>query len=241
MTTAQAEDILKDGEVTDAVEKAAKRLVGKAGFLAADLDDLRQELWREILLRLPGYSPNRGTIIAYIHIIIQSKVKNLVSYQKAKKRDYRRRGPSLDTESFSEDGRSTTLGERLAQGEDRRNTGERTGHEPTDLKIDVDEVLREAPTQVRSLCEGIRAGKSKSEVARDHGVTTGTVRNRLARLREPLRAIYRDYVHSKKDGYDTFSGVTHDERDEALAVSSTRTCLHEPSLDPMLAGRVPEA
>ena len=78
MTTAQAEDILKDGEVTDAVEKAAKRLVGKAGFLAADLDDLRQELWREILLRLPGYSPNRGTIIAYIHKIIQSKVKNLV-------------------------------------------------------------------------------------------------------------------------------------------------------------------
>ena len=84
-------------------------------------------------------------------------------------------------------------------------------------------------------------GKSKSEVARDHGVTPGTVRNRLAKLREPLRAVYRDYVHSKKDGYDTFSGVTHDERDEALAVSSTRTCLHEPSLDPMLAGRVPEA
>ena|SRR5271157_5955442 len=189
----EVEDILKDGEVRDAVEKAAKRLLGKAGFLAADRDDLCQELWREILLRLPGYSPGKGTIIAFVHTIIQSEVKNLVSHQKMAKRDYRRRGPSLDTESLSEDGRSTTLGERLAQGEDRRNTGERTGHEPTDLKIAVDEVLREAPTQVRSLCEWIRAGKSKSEVARDHGVTTGTVRNRLARLREPLSSRFAHF------------------------------------------------
>ena len=251
MTTAQAtaglspsqvEDILSDREVIAAVERAARKLSqGGRGFVKSDFDDICQELLMEIYLGLLRCPPSEATAIGHVHQIIKSKIQNLRKHKKRKKRDYRRCNQSLDAEIICKDGQATTLAETLAQGDDRRQDYGLTDHEATELKIDVEEVVCEATAHVRSVFEGIRDGRSKSEVASKEGIALGTVRSRLAKLREPLRAVYRDYVQSTKDGYDTSGGVTHDEREDALAVSLPHTRLHEPSLDSTLAARVSEA
>jgi DNA-directed RNA polymerase specialized sigma24 family protein len=230
LSPSQVEDILSDREVTAAVEKAARRLSqGRWGFVQSDFKDICQELLTEIYLGLLGCLPGEANTLGYVHQIIKAKIGKLVRHQKAAKRDYRRRGPSLDSEIVSEDGESTTLGEALAQGDDRRHDYGLSDQETAELRIDVDEVLREAPVQVRDIREGIGDGKSRSEIAFERGITMGTLRSRLAKLREPLWAVYRDYVQDTKDGYDASGGVTHDEREEALAISPTHTRLHEPS------------
>jgi RNA polymerase sigma factor (sigma-70 family) len=235
----QVEDILNDREVVAAVDKAARRLSRRRGFVRSDDEDIRQELLKEIFLRLPSYVPVKATLIGYVHQIIHTEVQNLGRKNEAGIRDYRRCRQSLDAEIFAEDGGSTTLGQTLAQGDDRRRDHGLTDHEATELRMDVDEVLREAPVEVRNVFEGVRDGKSRSEIALEHGMTAKTVRSCLAKLRELLGARYLDWVRNRQDGHGAPSNdVSHDDRDGALAVSSRQAWLREPSPDPTLAGCV---
>jgi RNA polymerase sigma factor (sigma-70 family) len=242
LSSSEIDTVLANGVVVGAVRKAAWKLARTVGFLPSDRKDLRQELRMEIIRKLPANVRDETDLMKYVNVIISSAVKNIVRHQKAAKRDYRRRGPSLDSEVVSEDGQPTTRGELLGQGDDCRHEYGLSDQEAAELRMDIDEGLREAPVEVRDLREAIQDGKSGREFALECGIPLGTVRRRLAMLREPLEAVHRDWVQNRRNGYDDpSSDVAHNDRDGALAVSSSQTCLHEPLLDPTLAACVTEA
>ncbi len=78
------------------IKALAAQLVKQEGFSPSDCADVEQDLAVDLLRRTPNYNPQRSTYEAFVAGVLQNSVRMLIAARKAGKRDYRRRGPSLN-------------------------------------------------------------------------------------------------------------------------------------------------
>ncbi len=170
------------------IRHKARQLVGRAGFVEADRQDIEQELVVDLLRRLPHFDAARAKRETFITRIVEHQVATLIETQKAGIRDYRRRAGSLDErrEDRDEDaGNSASdLPPVLDQKEYRREVlaAARRGGDLLALRADLARVLAELPAELRKLVEDLHTATA-SEIARKRCIPRGTLYEAIAKLR----------------------------------------------------------
>jgi RNA polymerase sigma-70 factor (ECF subfamily) len=170
------------------IKRKARQLVGRAGLLHADRQDLEQEMAMDLLRRLPRYDPLLAKRETFITRLVDHHAATLVEAQKAGVRDFRKRAGSLDERPENDDGE--IAGEPpVLRGKDyvrRLIAGARRDEERLGLRADIEKILAGLPgdgrVDLRSLCERLKSA-SVSEISRETGVPRSTLYEAIGRLR----------------------------------------------------------
>lgn len=162
----------------------ARQLAGQAGFGASERKDLEQELFLDLLTRLPQYDPERGRRTTFISRVVANRVSTLIESQKAGLRDYRLRGGSLNERLEDEEGRTVERLDTL-DGEDhllRTGAVSRPWEERQALAMDLAALMETLPPEWAMLCRRLRV-ETVSEISRDTGIARGTIYEWMGKLR----------------------------------------------------------
>lgn len=189
-------DLGIDPDVARIIRYKASRLVGHAGFLFDDLEDLEQELMLDLLRRLPKWDAAQAQLKTFVSRIVDHKIATLITAQKAGIRNYRDRGHSLNAPLVPEDDESVERGEIIDLDDYLLRTGKasRPLAELDDLRIDVWRVIDRLPPRLRDLCERLRT-QTVAEISRDTGIPRGTIYELVTKLRVIFeKAGLRDYL-----------------------------------------------
>ena len=185
-----------DAYAIEIIRFKARQLVGQAGFTVADRDDLEQELILDLLRRLPKYDPQRGKLTTFIARVIEHKIANLITAQRARKRDYRRSTCSLNEPLKGEDDCTVERAETLDQDDYLLRVGvePKAGEDLRALALDVAAVVDSLPPELGELCRRLGT-ETISEISRDTGVSHATLYKSIHRLREIFEdAGLKDYL-----------------------------------------------
>jgi len=170
------------------VEYKAQGLVGKAGYMRGDVEDIKQEMFLDLLKRMRKFDPAKASLSTFADRVVSRKACDLLRHRQADMRDWRREAFSLDEEVESEEGvtlRHDVIGRDEAGC--RKGGHYRHGEEVPSVKMDVAEALAGLPSELRRAAE-LLMRMSVSEAAREMGIPRGTFRDRyLGPLREAMR------------------------------------------------------
>lgn len=160
-------------------------MVGKTGLLPDDIPDLQQDLWLELLSRLPSYRPERGGPRAFITLVVKNGAASILKARTAAKRGRGRPCLSLNREYVDDDGGSVELHETISADDYLRRTRGtvRSEEERRDLAHDVRNVINELPPIDRVVCL-LLIDQDARGVARVVGMPRSTLRDLIKRLRK---------------------------------------------------------
>jgi RNA polymerase sigma-70 factor (ECF subfamily) len=174
------------------IRRKVRKLMGRAGFTQQDRQDLVQELTLKLLQRLPSFDPSKAPLHAFITLVVERCVANMIRDQQAPKRQWLR---SLQERPPDKEGSGAELAQTLSQWaqDARRGVFPRSAEEQAQLAADVAAVLASLPPEQRDLAERLMT-QSLSAIARDKGVPRTTLYTLVRRLRERFqRAGLQDY------------------------------------------------
>jgi RNA polymerase sigma-70 factor (ECF subfamily) len=184
----------KQSELTDyaltLVHHKAWQLVGKAGYLADDVADIKQDLIVALLERLPRFDPARASYNTYVDRVVASRVVDLLRRRNAEMRDHRREAGSLNAKIDTGGGKPVQRLATISRGEQYLRTGKhtRSARERARLRFDTASVLDSLTPELRRGAEMLQT-KSVSQVARELVIPRSTFcDNHLAQLREAFAA-----------------------------------------------------
>lgn len=168
----------------DAIEYAsrlikynARRLCRRPGFCLSDREDIEQDLWVHLLLRLPQFNPNRGSLKTFIARVIERRVISLIRHRQAERRAPDREECSLNDPVLDADGRVV----------DRHQTtpeAARDWQRRHDLEHDVASIrdrLRSAAA--RAVVDALGRGGTINSIVSELGISRRTAERHVAELR----------------------------------------------------------
>lgn len=166
------------------ISNVAGRMVGKTGLLPDDIPDLQQDLWLELLSRLPSYRSERGGPRAFITLVVKNGAASILKTRAAAKRGNDRPCLSLHREHEDDDGGSVELHEAISADDYLRRTRGtiRSEEERQDLALDVRKIVSELPPIDRVVCL-LLIDQDVCGVARVVGIPRSTLRDLIKRLR----------------------------------------------------------
>ena len=171
------------------VQCKARQLVGKAGYTQDDIEDIEQDLTRDLLERLPKFDPTKATLNTFADRVVGRRLCNLLRHRQAEMRDHRREAFSMNEEFETEEG-SMERQETIGQDEIELRTGRynRPAAERAHLQMDMNAVLAGLSPELRHVADMLRTA-SVAEVARELGIPRRTFREKhLTQLREAFAA-----------------------------------------------------
>ncbi|MBK8482312.1 MAG: sigma-70 family RNA polymerase sigma factor [Proteobacteria bacterium] len=183
------------------IRHKARQLVGRAGLVAADRDDLEQDMVMDLLRRLPRFDPSKAKRETFISRIVEHRVATIIETQKAGLRDYRCNAGSLDERRADEGGGTGDMPPVLDQDSYRRETlgTARQDEDLRDLRRDIAMVVEDLPSDLRELCRRLLTS-TVSEVSRETGVPRGTIYESVQKLRSRFE---KGGLAAYLDGADT--------------------------------------
>jgi DNA-directed RNA polymerase specialized sigma24 family protein len=142
-----------DEYVSRLIRTKAREVAGKYGFSWADIKDLEQEFWLDLLQRLSSYNPLRSQMDTFVTRLVMHKIANIKESQGAAKRDYRLCRTLLDEDVEDGEGGHTSRSTLFDEAECFRRLGWSYGpsEEQRDLKIDLAAVHRHAHPEEQCL------------------------------------------------------------------------------------------
>lgn len=165
----------------------ARRLIGKAGFRAEDLEDIEQELVVDFLERSCKYDPAKAELTTFIDRIVTHKILSMIEKRSAARRDYRK--TSLLSNCFlrEKEGFWNTLLNLISTDEylDRMGYQDVPHLEQQQLRIDLDMALKRLSEDEQQLLELLKK-MSLSEASRELGIARTTLIYRLQKIRKRL-------------------------------------------------------
>jgi len=174
---------------TTLIQCKARQLVGKAGYTRDHIEDIEQDLIRDLLERLPKFDPAKATINTFADRVVCRRICNLLRHRQTEMRDHRREAFSMDDEIETEEG-PMERHETIGQDEVDLRTGRynRPAADRAHLQMDMNAVLIGLSPELRQIADMLRT-QSVAEVARSLGIPRSTFRdNYLAQLREAFAA-----------------------------------------------------
>ena len=136
-------------------DAAARRLHRKLRLPAADLDDLRQDLLTDLIARMPGFDPERGSLGAFAGIVMRNRAARIAE-RTAQYRKITAGGP-LSLEAQINGHGNTVLADVLSTAD-----GIAAWHgQPTDefedveRLLDVERAVAGVAARDRSLCAAL--------------------------------------------------------------------------------------
>jgi RNA polymerase sigma-70 factor (ECF subfamily) len=177
------------------IENRVRSLAGLTGRWGLWPDDLRQELWAELSRKWPKYNPRRGSEHAFIRSVVNSKIAKLLEHAEAQCRDYRLTACSLDEPASDADGTASTIGQLIDLDDllPLVGLGGGTNLPIADLKLDIEQALRELDAREVALCNDLLE-LTILEISQLRGIPRGTIYEALRRIREKVAPILADYL-----------------------------------------------
>jgi RNA polymerase sigma-70 factor (ECF subfamily) len=188
-TGSRLEDI--DAYTTMHIRHKVKQLVKQGKFPPHMADDLVQELSLDFLRRRPKYDAARSSRETFTVRIVGNKIASLLRARRARVRDFRRNGCSLDELVDSGEGTPVARHETVDEQAGREGRGHEDLHH---LIQDVHTVLDSLPGDLKSLCIQLQS-MTVSEIARSTGVPRTTIYELIRKLHEHFKdARLGDYL-----------------------------------------------
>lgn len=194
-TDKKSQPRIPDNFSTSVVRRAARRMIGRAGFQSHDRDDIEQELWLKLLRHAESFDPKRAHWHVFVTTVVNRCAANLLRDQRALKRD-RDRLDSLHGKVKAPGEAPVELGDCLDTTERNRHRGQapRDQLEQESLAVDVTSLLEKLNDDDRDLAERLRE-TSISQAARELGVPRTTLNDAVRRLRQRFEdAALRDWL-----------------------------------------------
>jgi RNA polymerase sigma-70 factor (ECF subfamily) len=165
------------------IRRKARRLTGRARLSTEDVEDLTQDFRAELLQKLPAYDPNKGSMGAFIRMLLDRFFVKWLRHRFADRRNPRHVA-SLNMLARTDEGVWIELGKTIAQGIHAKRHGirQRSDQERADLRTDVDSVLQELAHELRAVADQLM-NKSIAAAARELGIPRTTLHERVRRLR----------------------------------------------------------
>ena len=165
-------------------DRAARRLCRKLALPAADIDDLRQDLLIDLICRLPGFDPHRGSIGAFAAIILRNQCARIAMRHHRQRRAQGGAVLSLDAPAA---GGTEPLGHVLTEGD-----GLAAWHgqdcsvtDDAEARHDLARALADLPEDMLRLCSALGTCAA-ADLARREGISRSALYRRIARLRLEL-------------------------------------------------------
>lgn len=186
-----------DPVVVNIVKHKARRLVGIAGFVEADREDLEQELVIALLRAMPRFDASRASARTFLNRVANNCAAKLLQRQTAAKRDFRRivqptkvARETADTNDIT--GRSDV--DRSSCTEVIGQWAVRAGSEP-DLPVDLERAVNRLPASHSSLCSAL-ADQGPTVAAQSIAISRSTAYRWIAQIRDQFRSAgLQAYVH----------------------------------------------
>lgn len=167
----------------------ARQMVGTAGYVRQDVEDLQQELALDLLERLPKFDPARATNNTFVARLVERKVSKLIRDRQRERRDPYREAQALNDEVLGEDGVTVEFSETLGEDAQDLRLGRKTrpAAECADLRMDVAEVLASLPPELRPVAEAL---------------TTMTIRKAGRKLGISRCQLYKVYLPQIREAFE---------------------------------------
>lgn len=173
------------------IHHKARQLVGKAGFMPSDIDDIRQDLRADALQRLAGFDPDKSQRHSFIALVVTRAVATMLEHRKTAKRGGGRVPLSLNEMVRDGEGNEVELYQTIDAEIGRPG---RAGQELRELAVDVRAVVNRLPADQRALCRHLRT-MSICEAARAIGVPRTTLNELVRKVRAAFEeAGLHDYL-----------------------------------------------
>ncbi len=179
------------------IHSKVRRLVGRAGFTAADHEDLFQRFALDLLRRRAKFDPEIGTWEAFVVVVCENCLATILQHRRAEMRSIEHEAGSLHRRVQDGEGNYTELGDTLPDTQPGRRTGcyRRSAEETVDVVEDVRRVTAGLPQPLRDICRRLQAGETKSGIARRLGISQGAFYGLLRQIAEHFeRAGLREYL-----------------------------------------------
>jgi RNA polymerase sigma factor (sigma-70 family) len=184
-----------DPLIQQIIRKKARRLTGCARLSPEDIDDLTQDFRAELLQKIATYDPDRGSMPAFIRMLIDRFFAKWLRHRFADMRNPRR-VVSLNMLVRNDEGLWIELGKTIAQGVHNKRHGRRvrSDQEHADLRNDVDGVIQGLAHELRAVADQLM-GKPIAAAARELGIPRTTLHQRVRQLRQNYdRKGLRDFL-----------------------------------------------
>ena len=178
-----------DPQIACQIRCTAARMIGKAGLIHQDREDLEQELTAHLLSRIARFNPRRSSLDTFITRLLDNAAASIIVARKREKRDWRRAAQSLDEDVENEEGELQPLLELLdlEQGLKGDPLAHEAHRERQALRIDLERVMATLSEQERQICMLLMQEKSR-QVARRLGLPRATLYDLTIKLRERFEA-----------------------------------------------------
>lgn len=166
----------------------ARQLVGRAGFLRDDLEDIEQELRTDLLERLPAYDAEKAGCNTFAAQTIGHKIFHMIRERKAACRDWRRVECSVNDIITEATGKKVQRASTMDKDEIDIRSGKRhrTMRSEDDLRLDVMHVMEILPEALREIAELLK-DHSVSEVSHIMGISRTALYRQIAIIRQAFR------------------------------------------------------
>lgn len=157
----------------------ARMLSRRQAFGRDDRKDIEQDLWLDLLERLPKYDPAKATLNTFIALVVERRVATLIRDRSTEKRSPDREECSLDDPVLDADGRVVP----------RHETTSEAASDPArlrDLERDMAQVVAGLSDDLRAAALALAFGTQNS-VGPELGISRRAMANAVDELREILR------------------------------------------------------
>jgi RNA polymerase sigma-70 factor, ECF subfamily len=168
---------LTDPTTTTLIDRKVASLARTWGLSQTDADDLRQEIYVDLLERLPKHDPAKAPLALFISACVHRKIYNLVRGMLAQ-----RRSPVRDSVNRMDEEMATTGAQVDTSAAD--HAGDRQSF-LRDLRVDLVAATRDLTGEERDLLQDLMS-ESVSDIARRTGRTRKMVYRVFRTLRQKL-------------------------------------------------------
>jgi len=157
----------------------SRKLIGKAGFIPDDLEDIRQEIILDLLQRLPNYDPAKSSRHTFINDLIDNRITDMVREKIALKRDYQAEPQSLDAAVGGFIASGAVTKKELPWNRGMKMMSE---FEIFEMRQDIIRVLEKLPPNLREICFRLLSDNICT-VAEETGIPKATLIGHLKKIR----------------------------------------------------------
>lgn len=175
----------------------ARQLIGVAGLTESDCPDLIQEFAFELIKRRKKFDPGRAPWAAFVVVVCENCVANILDRRRAEMRSPSRDAGSLNRPVRDDMSRKTDIGNTIAESQQELRTGQRRRprEEMSEMSQDVAHALNYLSPLEREACKRLMEANCKSSVARDLGISQGALYDLLERIRKRFEKMgLREYL-----------------------------------------------
>ncbi|HOC94357.1 MAG TPA: sigma-70 family RNA polymerase sigma factor [bacterium] len=159
----------------------SKSVVGKAGFLPDDMEDIMQDIIVDLLERLPKYNPDKSSRHTFIDDLANNKIARMLCDKSAAKRHYSLAPATLDMVDGKVHGDDA---EPVSEKNEICSDTSRTlsDFEIIELRQDIVRALKKLPPKLRDICVMLMQ-KNICAVAAETGIPKATLIDHIKKIR----------------------------------------------------------